>query len=329
MNTAMKNLRRATLVATAIVAAGLFSSTSALAAWPEKPVRLIVPQPPGGFNDTVARLLAQKLGDTWKQPVVVENQPGAGGQIGTAAAARAAGDGYTLLIVSFAHATNPYLRKNLPYDTAKDFKPVVLIGQTPNLMVVRADSPYKSQQDLMKAARANPGAMTYGSSGAGTSPHLAMEMFKSMAKVDMVHVPYKGGAPMVTDLLGGRVDVVFDNVPNMMPFVASGKLRALSVSSSQRTDLVSGVPTTAEAGVPGFGMTAWYGLVVPAKTPNEVVAKINAEVDRILKLPEVRSVFAQQKVTPGGGTTQHFGEFISTQMKIWSKVIGDAHIELD
>lgn len=313
----------------ALCAAVTALAAPAYAAWPDKPIRMVVPQPPGGFNDTVSRLLAQRLGEAWKQPVVVENMPGAGGQIGTAAAARAPADGYTLLVVSFAHATNPYLRKNLPYDTVKDFKPVALLGQTPNLLVVRADSAIKSTEDLLTSAKARPGKLSYGSSGAGTSPHLSMEMFKSMSKTDIVHIPYKGGAPMVNDLLGGQVDVVFDNVPNLLPFVKAGKLRALSVSSAQPTELAPGVQTTATSGVPGFEMQAWYGLVVPAGTPDDIVAKINAEVNAVLQMPDVKSIFVQQSVVPGGGSPRQFGDFVDAQMKKWAKVIQDANITLD
>lgn len=302
---------------------------AAHAAYPDKPIRIIVPQPPGGFNDTVARVLSKKLGDAWGQPIVVENMPGAGSQIGTAAVARAPADGYTLLIASFAYGTNPSLRKSMPYDTVKAFTPVTLVGQTPNLLVVNATSPHKSVKDIIAAARANPGKMTYASSGAGSSPHLSMEMFKTMVGIDLIHVPYKGGAPMATDLMGGQVDVMFENTPNLMPFVKAGKMRALGVTSAEPTKLAPGVPTIAASGVPGFEMMAWYGVVAPAGTPDEVVQKLNTEINTILAMPDVRATFEAQSVQPAGGSVKTFGDFLKAQMTMWAKVIKDANVTVD
>lgn len=302
---------------------------SAQAAYPDKPIRMIVPQPAGGFNDTVARMLSRKLGEAWGQPVVVENLPGAGSQVGTAAAARAAADGYTLLVVSFAFSTNPSLRKSLPYDTAKAFRPVILLGQTPNLLVVNPASPYKSVQEVLRAAKAKPGQLSYASSGPGSSPHLSMELFKAMAGVDLTHVPYKGGAPMATDLMGGQVDIMFDNTPNLMPYVKAGKMRALGVTSAQRTDLARNVPTIAESGVPGYEMTAWYGLVAPAGTPDAIVQKLNAEIGRILAQSDVRAMYAAQSVAPGGGTPQSFADFLGRESAKWTQVIKQAGITPD
>lgn len=322
----LMQLAKATAVASLLSFAAM---GSALAAYPEKPIRLIVPQPAGGFNDTVARVLSRKLGEAWGQPIVVENLPGAGSQVGTAAAARAPADGYTLLVVSFAFCTNPSLRKSLPYDTVKAFRPVILLGQTPNLLVVNPASPYKSVQEVIRAAKASPGKLTYASSGPGSSPHLSMELFKSMAGVDLTHVPYKGGAPMATDLMGGQVDIMFDNTPNLMPYVKSGKMRALGVTSAQRTELAHNVPTIAESGVPGYEMTAWYGVVAPSGTPDAIVQKLNAEIGKILAQPDVKTVFAAQNVAPNGGMPQVFADFLTKESAKWAKVIKQAGITPD
>jgi len=306
-----------------------FSIPATQAAYPDKPIRMIVPQPPGGFNDTVGRLLAKKMSDAMGQPVLVENQPGAGSQLGTTNAARSPADGYTILVVSFAYGTNPALRSNLPYDTARDFTPLIFLGQTPNLLVVNSASPYKSLAEVLDYVRKHPGKLSYASSGVGSSPHLSMEMLKSMAKVDLVHIPYKGGAPMATDLLGGQVDIMFDNTPNLMPYVTSGKMRALAVTSAEPSPYAPGVPTVAQAGVPGYAMTAWYGLVVRSGTPAEIVEKLNTTLNAILKEEDVRKVFAAQSVEPVGGTSKQFGQFLDGEFTKWAKVIKDANITAD
>lgn len=313
----------------AIALAGLFAQSPAHADYPDKPIRMIVPQPPGGFNDTVGRLLAKKMADAMGQPVLVENQPGAGSQLGTTNTARAPADGYTLLVVSFAYGTNLSLRTNLPYDTVHDFAPLIMLGQTPNLLVVNSASPYHSLQDVLDYATKHPGKLSYASSGVGSSPHLSMEMMKSMANVDLVHIPYKGGAPMATDLLGGQVDIMFDNTPNLMPYVTSGKMRALAVTSAEPSPYAPGVPTVAQAGVPNYAMTAWYGLVVRAGTPPEIIEKLNKTLNTILKEDDVRKVFDAQSVQPVGGTPEQFGQFLNGEFTKWAKVIKDANITAD
>lgn len=289
--------------------------------YPSKPIRIVVPYPPGGFNDTLARTLGQKLTEAWKQPVIVDNRPGGGTTIGTGLAARAPADGHTLLIVSFAFAVNPSLYRELPYDSVKDFTPVILAAGTPNLLVANPALPVKSVQDLIGLAKSRPGGLNYASAGSGSSNHLSMELFSSLAGVDLVHVPYKGSVPAVTDLIGGQVDVMFDNVPNVIQHVKAGKLRALAVSSKGRSAFLPDVPTVAESGVPGFDVSVWFGVVAPAGTPVPVVAKLNVEFNRILGLPDVAQLFHAQGVAPRGGGTREFAAFLDQQTIQWAKVV--------
>ena len=297
--------------------------------YPEKPIRIVVPYPPGGFNDTLARTLGQKFTEVWQQPVVVENRPGGGTTIGTSLVARSAPDGYTLLVVSFAFAVNPTLYTALPYDSARDLVPVSQAAATPNLLVVNPSLPAKTLKELMSLARYRPGRLNYASAGNGSSNHLSMELFKSMTTLNLMHVPYKGSVPAVTDLLGGQVDAMFDNVPNVIQHVRAGKLRALAVSSATRSPLVPDIPTVAEAGVPGFDVSVWFGIVAPAGTPAPVIAKLNAEINRILKMPDVIQLFEQQGVQARGGSPQAFGELIRAQTVKWGKVVRDAGIVAD
>jgi tripartite-type tricarboxylate transporter receptor subunit TctC len=289
--------------------------------YPDKPIRIIVPYPPGGFNDTLARTLGQKLTEKWRQPVIVDNRPGGGGTIGTNLAAKSAPDGYTLLIVSFAFAVNPALYASLPYDTGKDFVPIVFAASTPNLLVVNPELPVKSVKELIALAKSKPGKLNYASAGNGSSNHLSMELFKSLTGVDIVHVPYKGSAPAVTDLIGGQVDVMFDNVPNVLQQVKAGKLRGLAVSSKERSPLLKGLPSVAESSVPGFDVSVWFGVVAPAGTPQPVIAKLNAEINSILKLSEIRQAFNSQGVEPAGGTPEEFSLFFAAQATKWAKVV--------
>jgi tripartite-type tricarboxylate transporter receptor subunit TctC len=289
--------------------------------YPGKPIRIVVPYPPGGFNDTLARTLGQKLTEKWGQPVIVDNRPGGGTTIGTNLAAKSAPDGYTLLIVSFAFAVNPALYATLPYDTAKDFVPIVLAAGTPNLLVVNPGLPVKSLKELIALARSRPGKLNYASAGNGSSNHLSMELFKSLAAVDIVHVPYKGSAPAVTDLIGGQVDLMFDNVPNVLQQVKAGKLRAIAVSSKERSPFVRDLPTVAQSGVPGFDVSVWFGVVAPTGTPQSVIAKLNAEINTILKVAEVTQAFNGQGVETLGGTPAEFSIFLRAQMTKWAKVV--------
>jgi tripartite-type tricarboxylate transporter receptor subunit TctC len=306
-----------------------YMATTAVAAdYPARPIRIVVPYPPGAFNDQLARIFAQHLTKAWGQPVVVDNRPGGGSVIGTDLVAKAAPDGYTLLINSFAFAVNPSLQPKLNYDSERDFAPVILAAGTPNLLVVAPDSPLRSLKDLISAAKSKPGGLSYASAGNGASNHLCTELLKSLAGIDIVHIPYKGSVPAVTDLMGGQVQFMFDNTPNVVQHIRAGKLRAIAVSSTRRSPVVPDVPTVAET-LPGFDVMVWYGVMAPAATPKDIVVKLNIELNRILKAKEVGAAFALQGVEPAGGTPTEFGGFIRAQTARWGKVIRDAGIRLE
>jgi tripartite-type tricarboxylate transporter receptor subunit TctC len=295
--------------------------------YPTRTIRYVVPYPPGAFNDTMARIFAQKLSEAWGVPVVVENRPGGGTLIGTDSVAKAAPDGYTLLGVAFPFGANPSIYKSLPYDTLKDFTPLILGGQTQNLLVVRPSLPINTVQEFLDYARKNPGKVSYGSTGSGSSNHLSMELFKSMTGIDVVHVPYKGSAPMVNDLLGDHIDAAFDNTPNVLPQVNAGKLRALGVSSKTRSALAAGVPTISEAGAPGYEVAVWFGVVGPAGMPPAITRKLNSEMNAILKMDDVRRRFLDQGVEPAGGPPTQFSDHIKAEIAKWAKVVKDANIQ--
>jgi tripartite-type tricarboxylate transporter receptor subunit TctC len=295
--------------------------------YPNRTIRYVVPYPPGAFNDTMGRIFAQKLSEAWGVPVVVENRPGGGTLIGTDSVAKAAPDGYTLLGVAFPFGANPSIYKSLPYDTLKDFTPLILGGQTQNLLVIRPSLPINTVQEFLDYARKNPGKVSYGSTGTGSSNHLSMELFKSMTGIDVVHVPYKGSAPMVNDLLGDHIDTAFDNTPNVLPQVNAGKLRALGVSSKTRSALAAGVPTVSEAGAPGYEVTVWFGVVGPAGMPPAIVRKLNSEMNAILKMDDVRRRFLDQGVEPAGGSPAQFSDHIKAEIAKWAKVVNDANIK--
>ncbi len=295
--------------------------------YPNKTIRYVVPYPPGGFNDTMGRIFAQKLAEAWGVAVVVENRPGGGTLIGTDSVAKAPPDGYTLLGVAFPFGTNPSIYKSLPYDTVKDFTPLIFAGQTQNLLVIRPSMPIQSVQEFIDYARKNPGKVSYGSTGIGSSNHLSMELFKSMAGIDIVHVPYKGSAPMVNDLLGDHIDTAFDNTPNVLPQVNGKKLRALGVSSTMRSPLAADVPTVSEAGVPGYEVTVWFGVVGPAGMRPELVRKLNTELNAILGMDDVKRRFQDQGVEPVGGDPSKFAGHIGAEIQKWAKVVKDANIK--
>ena len=311
----------------AIIAA--LSFNAAAQSYPSKPIKIVVPYPPGGFNDTLGRTLAAKFSESWGQPSFVENKPGGNTLIGSDFVAKSPPDGYTLLVVAFPFAVTPSLIKQMPYDTLRDFAPVILAAQSPNLLVVNPQVPVKSVAELIALAKSQPGKLSYASTGNGSSNHISMELFKSMAGVDILHIPYKGSAPAVTDLLGGQVGVMFDNVPNVLPHVKAGKLRGLATSGTTRSALAPDIPTVAESGVPGYEVMVWFGLVAPAGTPRDVVQKLNAEVVKILAMPDVRERFLAQGVEPVGGTPEQFGEHIRAQMAKWSKVVQDAGVKAE
>ena len=297
--------------------------------YPTKPMRIVVPYPAGGFNDTLGRLAAKHLGDYWKKPVIVDNKPGAGTMIGTKEVAGAAADGHTILVVQFPYAANPWLYKNIAYDTQKAFAPVLLAGRSPMLLVTHAQSPYRSAAELLAAARIKPNALTYGSSGAGSSNHLAMALFETATATQMRQITYKGSTPMLTDLAGGQFDVALDLLPHAMPFMQSGRVRPLAIAAPKRSPLLPDVPTAAEAGIPGYEVSSWHGFVVPSGTPPSVVDKLNSDLNRMLLEDEVKKAFAAQGVVPDGGTPAQFRGFIDGQMALWKKVVSDRNITVD
>jgi tripartite-type tricarboxylate transporter receptor subunit TctC len=295
--------------------------------YPNRTIRYVVPYPPGGFNDTLGRIIAHKLQEAWGVTVVVENRPGGSTLIASEAVAKSTPDGYTLLGVAFPFGANPSIFQSLPYDTVKDFTPLILAGKTPNLLVVRPALSINSVKELIDHAKKNPGKISYGSTGTGSSNHLSMELFLSMTGSEIVHVPYKGSAPMVNDLLGDHIDVAFDNTPNVLPQVNAGKLRALAVSSATRSPLAPNVPTVAEAGVPGYEVNVWFGVVGPAGMPPDIVDKLNREMNAIFAMDDVKRQFTDQGVTPVGGTPAVFADHIRAEIAKWAKVVKDTGIK--
>ena len=326
---ANKALAAMALVVTAT--AGVLSAAPAQAqgTWPDKPLKLVVPYPAGGNADNTARLLATQLGQRLGQQVVVDNRPGGSGTIGAAAVAKAPADGYTLLLDATAFTVNPSLFPKLPFDAAKDFAPISLVLQVPLLMVVPANSPFQSVADLVKAAKARPGHLTYASAGNGGAQHLAGELFKQGQKVAITHIPYRGGAPALTDLIGGQVDVMFSATTASGPFVKSGKLRALAISSPRRVEGWESVPTVAESGVPGFQVSEWNGLFAPAGTPRPVLERLEAETRAIVASPEMKKRFAELGVQGVGSSAQEFSSFLKAETTKWAEVIRSSGIRMD
>jgi tripartite-type tricarboxylate transporter receptor subunit TctC len=320
-------LRRGRL-ALAIVIAGLMSSP-VLAAFPEKPLRIIVPFAPGGGTDLITRTIADGMSKDLGQPVIVENKPGGGTVIGTDMVAKSPADGYTLVMATFAHAVNPGLQPKLPYSTEKAFAPVVLIGRSPNVLVVRPDRPYKTVKELIAAAKANPGKLTFGSQGNGTSAHLAGELFKSLAKVDMIHVPYRGAGPALTDLLGGQIDMMFATAAAVGSFVESGKLHAVAVTTSERSPAWANVPTIAESGLPAYAAESWYGLYAPAGTPREIVLRLNAAVKRAVQTDTFRKRIQGEGLSTSVGTPEELDQYVRGEEARWRKVVKEENITAD
>jgi tripartite-type tricarboxylate transporter receptor subunit TctC len=296
--------------------------------YPNKPIRLIVPVAPGGGTDFIARLLGQKLNEAWGEPVIVDNRPGAAGNLGVEIAAKAVPDGYTLVIPITSFPINPSLYAKLPFDTVRDFVPITLVASAPLLLVVNPKLQANSVKDLVVLAKAKPGALNFANSGSGTTAHLAGEMFKRMAAVDIVSVPYKGGGPAVIDLIAGNVQMYFSTIPAALPQVKAGRLRALAVTSGKRVMEMRDVPTVSESGLPGFEVVAWFGMFAPARTPQPVVNKLNAELVRTLNAPEVREKMAGHGLIPGGNTPEELGSFLKAEIAKWSRVIKDANIRI-
>ena len=299
-------------------------------AYPERPVRLIVPFPAGGTVDAVARSLAQQLAGALKQAVVVENRGGGAGSIGAEAVARAAPDGYTLLLgTASTHGSNPAVQKALPYDAMRDFAPVVLVASTPYILVVHPSVPANTVAELLALARAQPGRLNYGSYGAGSSNHLASELFRALTGVDIVHVPYKGGAPALADLLAGQVQMMFDVFTTSAPQLRTGKLRLLGVGAARRSTLAPAAPTLAEAGVPGFEAGTFFGLFAPAATPRLVVARLNEETNRALIVPEMRERLAAAGAEAGGGAPEQLGQAVAAEVAKWTRLVRERNLRFD
>jgi tripartite-type tricarboxylate transporter receptor subunit TctC len=297
------------------------------ATYPAKPVRLVSPSSAGGGSDIIARIVAPKLTERLGQQVIVENRPGAGTVIGSDHVAKAAPDGYTLLLGIATLATNPALLKKMPYDAVRDLAPITQVAQSPNVLVVHPSIPVKSVKELIAFVRARPGQLTFASAGLGTNPHMTFELFRSMAKLDVVHVPYKGSAPAITDLIGGHVAMMSATALTGIPQIRAGRLRGLGVTSAKRSASAPELPTLDEAGVPGYEATQWYGVLAPAKTPPEIVKRLNAELVQILQLPDVKERLAGDGAEPVGDTPEQFGKFIRAEIAKWAQVARDAGIK--
>ena len=301
--------------------AAAFSPLASAQAYPTKPIKFVVGFAPGGATDVVGRLMAKKIGDALGQPIIIENKAGGSSNIGAEAVFRAAPDGYTFYVSAITSAINVSLFPKLPFDFAKDFEPVALVANVPNILVVHPSVPAKTVKELIDLARAQPGKLSYASSGSGTSIHLCGELFKMLAKVDMVHIPYKGSAPAMTDMIGGQVQVMFDNMPSALPHVKAGKLRALAVTSAQRSPSAPDVITMGEAGVPGFDVQSWFGLVAPKGTPKDIIARVNAEAVNALATAEIKERFLDLGAVPAPMSSEAFGDFIRAEIIRWSEVV--------
>jgi tripartite-type tricarboxylate transporter receptor subunit TctC len=325
----MRPMHRLLTALFASCAIGVGAGAVAQDKYPAKPVTMIVPQAPGGANDAVARILAAKLSEEMGQQFIVDNRPGAGGNIGTVAAARARPDGYTLLVtVSSAHVINPFLYKNAGFDPVKDFEPVAMFATVAYLLVVNPSFPAKSVKELIELAKAKPGDVQYASAGNGTLNHLLGEMLKTMAGIDMVHIPYKGAAASVTDVVGGRVPVSFQSAPSSISFVKSGKLRVLGVANEKRVPTMPDVPTIGET-VRGFGATPWYGVLAPAGTPKPIVAQLSAAIAKALDSKDLQDKMAAQGAVAAKMTPEQFAALIKEELPRWQKIVKTSGAQVD
>jgi tripartite-type tricarboxylate transporter receptor subunit TctC len=317
-------LAAATIAAPAILASRARGQTS----WPLRNVRIVVPFPPGGSTDITARLVGNRLQEVWGQTVVIENKPGAGGNIASEMVARSDPDGYTVFIVGPGLATNQFLYPSLSYDPVGDFAPVTLLITQPNLMCVPLSKPAKSVKEFIAYCQNNKGKVTYASSGNGTTLHLSGELFKRLANVEMTHIPYRGGAMAINDLIPGRVDVTFDNMPSILPHAKAGAVRALAVTTKERVPVVPDIPTIAET-VPGFDVSSWFGFFLPVKTPKEIIAKLNADTNAALAHSSVKPRFDDLGATPKGSTPEELAAFLQSEIAKWGPVIKEAKIKVE
>jgi tripartite-type tricarboxylate transporter receptor subunit TctC len=331
MNNAVSSVCARAACALAIFALSGLALAQDISNYPDKPVKIIVPFPPGGAADTFARMAGQKLAEAWgnKQQVLIDNRPGAGGIIGTEVTAKAPADGYTFLMVTIGHAVNPYMYAKLPYDTRADLVPVAVVANVPSLVVVGPNFPGKTMKDLLAAAKAKPNDIQFASSGIGTTSHVGAALMESMTGVEMLHVPYKGAAPALQDVMGGRVPMSVDIITSSIQLVKTGKLRALGITSAKRSPQLPDVPTVAEAGIPGYEFVSWYMLVAPAKTPAAIIEKVNADLRKIATQADFR-----QKIEDIGGevasmSTKQVNDYLNGEFVRWAKVVKDRNIKAD
>ncbi|HVL56873.1 MAG TPA: tripartite tricarboxylate transporter substrate binding protein [Burkholderiaceae bacterium] len=312
----------------AILLIGVTSAAVSAQEWPTRPIRMIVPFPAGGTMDVLAREIGHHIERTLGQNFIVENKPGAGTVIGVDAAARST-DRHTFVMVANSFTVNPTLQKSLPYDTLKDLQPVALVARTANVLAVHPGVPAKTVQELVSYAQKNPTALSYASFGNGTTAHFAAEMLKLRTGIQMVHVPYKGQVPGLNDLIGGRVQVMFGNLPEFIPQIEAGKIRALGTTYLDRTRFTPHIPTVAEQGLPGFETDSWYGVLAPATTPPAVAEKLNAAINTALDSPEIKQSLTKRHLDPLGGSRQHFGKFIRSEIDKYAKIVREANITVD
>jgi tripartite-type tricarboxylate transporter receptor subunit TctC len=319
--------RHVTLIAAIALAA---STATAFAQYPSKPIKLVVPFPPAGSTDLSARAIAGKLQERLGHPVVIENKPGAGGNIGGEQAAKSPPDGYTLFVGTVGtNAINSSLYSKMPYDHLKDFAPVVLLSKTPNVLVVNPSLPVNSVQDVIRLAKAKPGELTFASSGVGTSIHMSGELFKAMTGTQMTHVPYKGSGPMLIDIMSGQVNMAFDNLSAAIQHIKAGKLKAIATTGTVRPPTLPDLPTVQEAGLAGYDSTSWNAIFAPAGTPRDVIDRLNRELNAILSSAETRKFFADQGAEAGGGTPEQLGAFVRAETAKWAKVVKDSGAKAD
>ena len=308
----------------------LVGSLAVAQEFPERTVRIVVPYPPGGFNDTLARVVGERLSKTWNQPVVVENRPGGNTTLGNNLVAKSPPDGYTILITPLPFSALPGLYgPQLPYDALKDFSPLVLAGNTQNVLAVRNDLPVNNVGELLDYARKNPGKLNYGSTGSGSSNHLSMELLMRMTDTKMTHIPYKGSAPATMAILAGEIDVLFDNIPNSLPQLKAGKMKAIAVTGIQRSVLFPTIPTVAESGVPGYEVNVWFGMQLPGGTPKPLVERMNRDIVRVLKEPDIIKRFREQGVEVIASSPAAFSQLVQSEVVKWTQVIRDANIKVE
>ena len=322
-------LSRITVVASAMALAVFAFDASAQAAYPTKPIRILVPFPPGGSTDFLARGIGQKLTEAWGQPAVIDNRAGAAGIVATDIVAKAAPDGYTLLMNAISHAANASLYSKLPYDTLRDFAPITSVADVPIILVVGSRLKVNSAAELIALARAKPGQLNFAAGGVGASSHLAGELFRSAAKIEWQTVQYKGGGPALIDLLGGQVDLMFSPIASSLQHIKAGRLKALGVTSAKRVTLMPDLPTIAESGLPGYESSAWYGMVAPARVPKDITLKLNREINALLRNPEFRDAIIARGAVRTGGSSEEFAAFIRQEVKKYGMLVKESGIRAE